>query len=311
MSNTEVVIAIRNQCNYNCDYCVGHNNKQKTVLHNLDKLTKVFQKIGSFTVTNFECGSGEPTIHPQIKSMIEICAQYGAVSIPTNNSINPDLWLPSSFSKNILVRMALHPIGEKDVKGFTDRALKISNSGASVSIVFVAHPDRLNKIESYKEHFSKNGLRFQLSAFIGDHAGLHYPESYTDSEKILLGLGHNSDWYQRLHTEMTIRNFKNIPCIAGQNFLYIDGDARLLRCLYDTESIEEPFTETVPCRVEKCGCRLLLKDLNTHTPDFWNQYRKMCGYPLLENSPRSNEDIYQEKSKVYWTLMKKYGKTNE
>lgn len=260
-TGVEIVIALRGACNYRCHYCVASHEIEKQSSFKLDSLRKMYADMGRFTVTSFECGASEPTLHPQIKDLISLTASYGAVSIPTNNSIPPERWIPESGANHVYMRAALHPQGEENLEMFIQHLLTARNMGAHVSCIYVAHPSRLNKISEYKNIFGACDIPMALTAFTGEYQGRNYPESYTNSERDLLGI-ETQGWYSRLSSEIICREFNGIPCLAGYRSLYIGTDGELRRCLYDQSILDNPYDRAMPCRVKWCGCGLLLEDLN-------------------------------------------------
>jgi MoaA/NifB/PqqE/SkfB family radical SAM enzyme len=308
MKNTELAIAIRNPCNFSCSYCVGSRQSLEISRYDLGFLEKFYRKIGPFTVTSFECGSGEPSLHPQIKDIIRISSSTGAVSIPTNNSIEPSKWTPEGNLKNLLIRAALHPQNEENIDRFTHYIEELRDRGAAVRACFVAHPERLKDVSHYRDYFCSKNIPFNIVSFTGEYNGNIYPAAYSVEELNIMGYVEDSDWYQRLHVVITDRNFKGIPCLAGCEFFYIDEKGALRRCLYDSSILSEPLLKSVPCVVKKCGCRLYLQELNTFTTIFWNGFRGQCGYPLMDDDSKklTNEEIYQEKLAIYHRLLREY-----
>src|SRR5512136_602218 len=134
--NIEFKIAVRCPCNYSCHYCIGQNQRQAVELFPLEKIQKIYDEVDAFTVTSFECGAVEPFIQLQITELIQIALSKGAVSIHSNNSREPALWLPEN-SKGVMVRAALHPQSEENLDAFIDRLLKIKERGAEARVEFV------------------------------------------------------------------------------------------------------------------------------------------------------------------------------
>jgi hypothetical protein len=313
--NMELILAIRGPCNYSCEYCVGHNWRDQTAKYSLPRLREVYDRIGGFIVTSLECGAGEPTIHPQIRDILEIATQHGVVSVPTNNSVPPSRWLPAD-SRNVLIRAALHPQGEDRLRSFVDHLLYARDTGARCLVVFVAHPSRFHKLNKYCELFQEHGFDVYAAAFDGIYQGRKYPNAFTDAERKKLclinekkpGLYWIPHWYLRLVPEMTIRSFSKIPCRAGYTSLFVGANLELHRCLYDHSPLQTPYSGPVPCKVRECGCGLLLEELNTQDPSFWNYYRELARLPLLPDQPQDPEQTYQGRRALYWDLLKRYGK---
>ena len=304
-------LAMRGPCNYSCYYCVAGNVSEKVHLHSLGRLREIYDDLGSFTVTSLECGGSEPTIHPQVRDILEVCTRYGMVSVPINNSIPPEEWIPRTRPERVLARAALHPQGEGELSVFLERLLHIRDTGATVAVVFVAHPERLGKIEEYRNYFANHHIDMEVVAFQGEWRGKKYPVSYTQEERSILQLDvFSSWWYHRLIPDLAIRDFSGIPCLAGFRSLYVGSDDKIRRCLYDLTVLERPYDRAMPCSVKYCGCGLLLEELNTLDDSFWKFFYNLAGLepPPLTEGFRNSEEQYQEKKAVYWSLMERYGK---
>ena len=310
---TEMIIAIRGRCNYSCSYCVAKNFKEDVSLYTQPSLEAIYDKLDSFVVTTLECGGSEPTIHPQIRDILELALRHGPVSVPTNNSLPPAKWLPQVNPRNMLVRAALHPQGEKHLDAFLNRLLQIRETGADIRVVFVAHPARIEDVERYVDLFQEKNILMEITPFVGEWEGKQYLYSYTQEERDRLYISEDSYWYTRLSSETSIRDFSGIPCLAGYRSFYIDPQGEFHRCLYDSLVLKEPLKKAAPCRVDYCGCGLLLEKLSTlGDARYWNHYwRGMARLPALTvDDPRAPEEIYQDLQAIYWDLMKRYRKVS-
>jgi hypothetical protein len=181
----------------------------------------------------------------------------------------------------------------------------------------------MDKVGEYRAFFDKEGVPFTPVAFIGDYQGRRYPHAYNEEEKKLVGLDQeNRYWLHQIEPHVTrVRNFKAIPCIAGQRSLYITKSGELLRCLYDRERVlDRPLSEPEPCGVSSCGCGMLLEKINSvDMPDFYNHWASKCDRPQTDVSwmaplaeslgYRSPADaIACEMRAMYDELMRAYGK---
>lgn len=54
----------------------------------LPRLRAVYDQLDSFTVTFFDCGRSEHTLHPQVREVLEFCLEFGAAYFPTGNSVS-------------------------------------------------------------------------------------------------------------------------------------------------------------------------------------------------------------------------------
>jgi organic radical activating enzyme len=320
-----VVIQVRNPCNYRCFYCVakGHNNVP-VERFNLERIDKAYSQIHSKVIgTQFDCGGGEPTVHPQFPELVKICSQHGAVDIVSNNSRDPERWLPKDTARKIFIRSAVHPESETKIDRYLKYARYLIDAGCHFRAVYVAHPTRVAKIPEYRDLFRKYGVPFNAVSFIGTFEGRSYPHSHTEQEKRLIGLDDESRyWYHRIepHTGR-IRNFRGIPCIAGYRYIYITKEGEFRRCIYDeNRTLDSPLTKPEPCGVKKCGCGMWLEKLNAiQTPGTYNFYGVMAGVepvPTDWMEPFARTLGYEgaetamtvESIEMYDALMAAYGK---
>jgi MoaA/NifB/PqqE/SkfB family radical SAM enzyme len=319
----EVVIQVHNACNYRCFYCVSVNNESAVQRFDLPAVEKSLQAItAEVTAISFDCGGGEPTVHPQFRELLTLCAARGAVSFPTNNSQNPDRWLPKDVARRLYVRAALHPESEGSLDKYVRNARYLIEAGCDFSSIFVSHPTRMSKIPFYRQYFADLGVPFTPVSFIGEYEGRRYPHAYSDEEKEMLGLNaENRSLFHRIEPHTTrIRNFRGIPCLAGFRTIFIMPTGQIRRCHYDKKKLQAPLTKPEPCRVKNCGCGLLLEKLNSvQSVEFHNSCAPKAGVPQRDVTwmpSRAKELGYSsvpeglaaEHVLMYDELMRAYGK---
>jgi MoaA/NifB/PqqE/SkfB family radical SAM enzyme len=319
----EVVVEVRNACNYRCFYCVGVNNKASVNPFDLPAVEKSLQSISAeLVVISFDCGGGEPTVHPQFPELLRLCATRGPVSFPTNNSQNPERWLPKEVARRIYIRAALHPESEETLEKYVRNARYLMEAGCDFSSLFVSHPTRMSKIPYYRQYFADAGVPFTPVSFIGEHEGRRYPHAYSDEEKEMLGLNaEDRSWFHRVEPHATrIRNFRGIPCLAGFRSIFITPSGAVRRCHYDKKKLLIPLDNPEPCRVKNCGCGLQLEKLNSgQSVEFHNSWAPKAGIPLHDVTWMSSrarelgyagvqEGLAAEHTLMYDELMRAYGK---
>ena len=298
-----ITVGIRGNCNYECVYCVARNQIEKASVHSNERLADLLVRLPKPLVVEFECGGAEPTIHSQIRDLLEVSVQHGIASIPTNNSIAPERWLPRNLPQNMHVRAALHPEGEDDLAGFLRRLLQARALGAQVEVGYVAHPTRTSKASEYARYFASHQIPFHVRPFMGIHDGKRYPASHTSEERQPMSL------YHRVYSAINNRDFFGIPCVAGHRTMYMNPQGQFQRCLYDTEVLSAPLSEPAPCRVHNCCAGLLLEELNM--VDMFEEGHllyQMAGLhppsPPLPNTDAAFQGCYA----TYESLMSKSGK---
>jgi MoaA/NifB/PqqE/SkfB family radical SAM enzyme len=319
----EVVIEVRNACNYRCSYCVAGQNDRPVQELDLAAVQRTLETIeAKLVVTSFDCGGGEPTIHPQFPALLELCATRGPVSFPTNNSQNPERWLPKAVAHRIYVRAALHPESEERLDRYLEYARYLIEAGSDFASLFVSHPTRIPKIPAYRQYFAEKGVPFTPVSFIGEYEGRRYPHAYSNEEKEMLGLNaENRSWFHKIEPHATrLRNFRGIPCLAGFRSIYIGADGNVRRCRYDKKPLAAPLAKPEPCRVKNCGCGLVLEKLNSvESVEFHNSWAPKAGLQVFDLqwiSARASELGYSsvqdglaaEHTLMYDELMRAYGK---
>ena len=262
----EITVEVRNPCNYRCFYCVakGYNNVPVQPF-DLQKMERIYREVGDkLIVTAFECGGGEPAVHPQFKELVELCARFGAISIPSNNSQDPARWLPREHAERIVIRSTIHPEAETKIDRYVLHARYLIDAGCIFIAQYIAHPTRIDRIPALRELLAGHGIPFRPTAFIGEYEGKRFPHAHTIEEQAKIGLDDaDRSWQHKIEPHTTrIRNFRGIPCLGGYTSLYISRGGELRRCLYDDLRIEAPLPGATPCGVKKCGCGLVLERLN-------------------------------------------------
>lgn len=312
-AGVEVTIGLRGPCNYHCPYCVAHNAAQPVVRFDLENIERLYADVDKFTVTAIECGSGEPTCHPQIRALLGLAVEWGCVSLPTNNSLDPARWMPGRHMERVYARCALHPEGEADLAGFTRRARYLMDAGAKVKVIFVAHPSRLESCIRYKEYFTSHGILFSPVPFQGEFAGISFPGGYLPAQRALLGFTDSASWSDRLTVAFPDRDFFGFPCLAGYRSIYVTAEGQLRRCLYDVSPLAFPLKDAKPCRVGSCGCGFYLSKVSVlNECSYWNSFRSMAGLAPLVSGRETQEQVYVRNLTAMERLRKKYlGKPGE
>lgn len=320
----EVVIEVRNPCNYRCYYCLADHNNEPVREFNPEKIEKAYQQLDKnmLLITTFECGGGEPTVHPQLPDILEIACRYGYASLPTNISQNPERWLPKAHADRLVVISSLHPEAEEDLEKYIRHAHQIKNSGAQMDCQYICHPRRIHNYPALRERFDREGLTFDAVPFVGSYCGERYPFAHTDEHKAIMRLDESSkDWLRQIEPELArIRNFEGIPCRAGRNMVYIGRDGTLSRCAYDRRKMDAQLSQASPCAVKHCGCGIKLDKINTYEPAFlfltWAKKMGLTASPLIDFDGIAKKHGYcsaqaamaEEQLRAYNALMAAYGK---
>lgn len=96
-------VEITNVCNLNCSFCKG-TQRQKSFMET-DKFRVAAQKLRAFTEYIYLHVLGEPTLHPNLKRILEICYELDFKVIITTNGT-----LLEKISQVLLESKALHKV---------------------------------------------------------------------------------------------------------------------------------------------------------------------------------------------------------
>ena len=145
MVTINAVLDLLGPCNYSCHYCIGDgkpNPYPVPVLHDLRKLTKIYQALGrrGSVATTLNARGTEPAIHPQTASLARICAPPGTFLCSTNLSKPVGEWLGDL--PNIQLLVTIHPEAEADLPGFMDRIRDAVEQGYDVRVQALGPEDR-------------------------------------------------------------------------------------------------------------------------------------------------------------------------
>lgn len=103
---------LTNNCNYHCDFCI-RSNVSATLKGNMDYITfcKVAEKIHcAHTEATITLTGGEPTLHPDFKSIVDKSSQtFKRVCLTSNGSFDKEiaLFLKKYMRKNLFVQISL------------------------------------------------------------------------------------------------------------------------------------------------------------------------------------------------------------
>lgn len=82
----KIYIEITNSCNLNCSFC--HNNNRPKQFMNVEEFKEIISKIKGYTEYIYLHVKGEPLLHPNLESILEICDKNNIkVNITTNGTL--------------------------------------------------------------------------------------------------------------------------------------------------------------------------------------------------------------------------------
>ena len=126
----KVYVEITNNCNLNCEFCIGNKRKKKFI--ELNEFNTILDKLKGFTKYLYFHIMGEPLLHPNINELIDIASKDYFVNITTNGYLINRI----ENNKNIRqVNISLHSFDEKYKKNFEEYISDVFNAVDKLKVV--------------------------------------------------------------------------------------------------------------------------------------------------------------------------------
>ncbi|NMM61480.1 radical SAM protein [Clostridium sp. P21] len=315
----ETGVQLWQHCNFNCSFCVGAQSDvpKDWSMYN-EKLIKLEEFFNSTGKWNISFLGGEPLINPKLIDLCKRLMTKGhGINLITNGSILfSDVFTKDELKEVNYITLSYHPIHEENSyynNIFINNIKFLVKHKINSEIVYVAAPDRLNRIEKIKAYFESLGSKFRLMALQGEHGGKNYPYSYKQDE--LEMLCDNTDYlgslYLLKHGHYT-PTFKK--CRSGYNrFNMFLSDGKITPCeqlnnielfnfLKDdiSDFKHRIYNEPKECLSKKCVCSFymeqeeFMRNYDMDNKSNFKMWEKLC--------ISSNEVIqYWEKNEYYFT----------
>jgi len=211
------------------------------VYHDLDKLRRLYdvlQATGEYVLTRMWARGTEPTIHPQIRDILEMATQAGGIYLSTNLSIPVGQWAPDR-PRRVYASASYHPsqVGLVDFLAALEAARE---AGLVVVPQVVAHPSYL-PIDDLRAAFAERGFAPVFRVFRGAWEGRTFPAQYSEEERAAFGL--------------PVKPAPPPPnrdaCIAGWRTVAVQQDTRLARCArqWDRPELAGLLPGPAPCLI--------------------------------------------------------------
>ena len=111
----KVYVEITNNCNLNCDFCIGNNRSKKFI--SKDEFSYVLEKLEGYTKYLYFHVMGEPLLHPNINELICLASENYFINLTTNGYLIKRI----SDNRNIRqVNISLHSFDNKYGKSFDE-----------------------------------------------------------------------------------------------------------------------------------------------------------------------------------------------
>ncbi|MGM0642098.1 MAG: GDSL-type esterase/lipase family protein [Thermotogota bacterium] len=229
------------KCNYKCPYCyyVGLHNPEDRFTGYIQQWHERFKEAFGNQNLIFYLAFGEPTIgknFPEIFKMVESEPKW-QLRITSNISSNLELLANSKLANEgrLFINASFHPV-EVDIDEFLTNITYLRDSGIEISVVYVAYPPYLSRLQSDIEKFSKHGFVVHLRRFQGEYKKKIYPWAYTDEQKQFIAkyMDDNSIKYMLNQQE----NLGDIV-FSGYDFFIVDNAGNVG---YDSNAFA-PYTQ--------------------------------------------------------------------
>jgi len=247
------------QCNYRCAYCYyPHDPPPVRDALDADALLSFLERTGRQWLVGMT--GGEPLLYPGFVSLCSRLTENHRISIDTNLSLPG---VVRDFAKTIdparveEFYVSLHIEERERVKGvqtFVQNAQLLMQSGFTVIVNYVLHPELVERFPADRDFYGSHGISLRPRPFKGIHQGRRYPEAYSPQARQMLAL------HPGAGTKM-VYNFHGIPCEGGRSFIRMEPDGTVFRCSGEKTVLGNVHTgvqlheQAEPCRVKRCPCR--------------------------------------------------------
>ncbi|MBT5077376.1 MAG: GTP 3',8-cyclase MoaA [Candidatus Marinimicrobia bacterium] len=266
---TYLRIAINNQCNLRCLYCMPHGIKHSDLRQlSKDEIQKIVRSVSDFGVTKIRFTGGEPLLHDQIIPLVSYTSQIDnitSVNITTNGILLNELAFPLKDAGITGINISLDSLNQTKYHHITQRnklplvlkgiesAIKSEIENVKINVVMI---DNFNTDEiQHMTSFFKNHpitLRFiELMPF--DGLNNRSSNNYLPAEKIINILharipglvstkGSSTEHFSFQYPNHPLK-ISVIPAFSRSlchncNRIRITADGKIMNCLYSRKKYE-------------------------------------------------------------------------
>ena len=179
------------KCNYRCPYCyyIGLHHPSDKFFGTIEQWHRGFKESFGNQHLVFYLAFGEPTIGEAFFDIVEMVGSEPNWELRmTSNVSQPMEELVKSKAARegrLHINASFHPL-TVSIDEFLNKILFLRKHGIEVSVVYVAYPPFLNRLESDIAVFSKHNFVVHVRRFQGNHRGKVYPYAYTNEERQLI-----------------------------------------------------------------------------------------------------------------------------
>lgn len=247
-------------CNYRCSYCFfdkhwteyGVRNVYKPVEEWMPHWRRFHDRYGRAYLT---INGGEPFAYPNFIELIRRLSEiHWPINITTNTSLHLEEYVRRVDHERVSLSISFHPQYHV-LEDFLKMVRRLRGGGVQLGCInFVGYPPFLPDLPDAVARFRDIGESLKTIPFVGAYRGARYPESYTEEQKRLLGLG--EDWVES-------KRHRDMLCRAGHRSALLLPDGKVTRCgqIGDPGIFGSFFDPAfalrdrpTPCCVEFCPC---------------------------------------------------------
>ena len=179
------------KCNYRCPYCyyIGLHHSSDKFFGTTEQWHRGFRESFGSQHLVFYLAFGEPIIGRAFYDIVEMVGSEPnwELRITSNVSQPMDRLVKSRAAREgrLNINASFHPLAV-DREVFLNNIIFLREHGIVVSIVYVAYPPFLKRLESDIAFFSEHNFVVHVRRFQGKYRGNEYPYAYTDEERRLI-----------------------------------------------------------------------------------------------------------------------------
>ena len=223
----KIYVEITNHCNLNCPFCIGNTRPQEFI--SLEKFQLLLQKIKGYTNYLYFHVLGEPLLHPDINTLIDLASQNFQINLTTNGFfIERIMHNPNIRQVNISLQSILN-YDVETIKKYLDKVFLASDNLVKNNTIinYRIWIDNQNKDIIIKALKDKYNVEIDSS-----HSCVLAPNIYLQIEKEFIWPNKNNSYYNI-----------NGSCLGCRDHIGILVDGTVVPCCLDNIIKSKLFQE--------------------------------------------------------------------
>jgi MoaA/NifB/PqqE/SkfB family radical SAM enzyme len=259
-------LELTSSCNFHCSYCSNGRERDNIFSprgRSAADIKNIIDFFDNHGIWHVLIGGGEASTHPHFYELTSELQKQHYISIYTNLSFDVKKFISTIPSKRVVdMRCSLHsPHNEDD---FFGKIAILKDHGYHPSMVSVATPEKLSRLDALVERAQKLDIPIALFPLAGPYNSQCYPKGYSDEERKFL-IERSEQLVFPGHLIRLIAGKEGLnncgqKCRAGQNFFLIRAeDGHIGRCAGDYTSLGNIYDGTfspnlapTPCPSSSC-----------------------------------------------------------